>query len=91
MLPGDTYTVNDLLRVVLRRKWVIIVPAVMCAAAAFVVALALADRYRSETVIMVVPQRVPEAYVRSIIATDVPARIRQNAAVQTAYLGSAHA
>jgi branched-chain amino acid transport system ATP-binding protein len=26
-----------------------------------------------------------------IIATDVPARIRQNAAVQTAYLGSAHA
>ena len=26
-----------------------------------------------------------------VIATDVPARIRQNDAVQTAYLGSAHA
>ena len=26
-----------------------------------------------------------------VIATDVPARIRENAAVQTAYLGSAHA
>jgi polysaccharide chain length determinant protein (PEP-CTERM system associated) len=48
-----------------------VVPAIT-----FVVAHYLPNRYRSETLILVVPQRVPETYVRSTVTTRIEDRLQ---------------
>jgi uncharacterized protein involved in exopolysaccharide biosynthesis len=69
VLPGKTYTPDDFARIAWRRKWTILIPFLVIAIGTAVVAHYLPDQYRSETVILVVPQQVPESYVRSTIAT----------------------
>ncbi len=69
MLPGKKYTPEDILLIAWRRKWVIVVPFVLVTLATAVVAARLPERFRAETSILVVPQRVPDAYVRSTVAT----------------------
>jgi polysaccharide chain length determinant protein (PEP-CTERM system associated) len=59
-----------------RRKWAIILPAVTIAIATLVVAHYMPNRYRSETVILVVPQQVPESYVRSTITSRIEDRLQ---------------
>ena len=59
-----------------RRKWALIVPFVLVSLGTFLVAHALPDRYRSETVILVVPQKVPESYVRATVTTNLQDRLR---------------
>jgi polysaccharide chain length determinant protein (PEP-CTERM system associated) len=41
-----------------------------------IVSLMLTDRFRSETVIMVIPQRVPESYVRSTVTVRIEDRLQ---------------
>ena len=67
MLPGKTYTPEDVLRIIKARIWVLLVPFAIISAATALIVHTLPDRYRSETVILVVPQRVPEEYVLSLI------------------------
>ena len=51
-------------------------PFVFIAIATVVVAHYLPNRYRSETVILVVPQQVPESYVRSTITSRIEDRLQ---------------
>ena len=76
MIPGKTYTPEDVLRAALRRKWQIILPALLVASATFAYAWMLPNRYRSETLILVIAQRVPEGYVRSTVTTPIEDRLR---------------
>ena len=76
MLPGKKYSSEDMLQLAWRRKWAVILPLVLVSATTFVVAWKLPNRYRSETVILVVPQKVPESYVRSTVTTDIGDRLR---------------
>lgn len=76
VIPGKTLTPEDILRAVLRRKWLIIAPVILMGAAAFFYASRLPNMYRSETLILVVPQRVPEGYVRSTVTTPIEDRLR---------------
>ncbi len=69
MLPGKKYKPEDLIRLVWRRKWTVIVPFVVISACTFVAALMIPNRFRSETVILLVQQRVPDSYVRSTVIT----------------------
>jgi polysaccharide chain length determinant protein (PEP-CTERM system associated) len=69
VLPGRRYTPEDILRVAWRRKWLILGPLVTVSIATALVAWQLPNRYRSSTTIVVVPQRVPDAYVRSTVST----------------------
>ena len=48
-----------------QRKWLVIVPAVVATVVTLVVTSLLPVRYRSETVVMVVPPKVSSDYVRS--------------------------
>jgi polysaccharide chain length determinant protein (PEP-CTERM system associated) len=75
VLPGKSYTPEELLHIVLRRKWLILVPFVVAALSTALVAHRLPKRYRSETVILVVPQRVPEEYVRSTVTARIEDRL----------------
>jgi polysaccharide chain length determinant protein (PEP-CTERM system associated) len=65
MLPGKHYTPDDVLAILRRRFWLVIVPCAVAAAVTALLARRLPDRYRSEAVVLVVPQQVPEMYVRS--------------------------
>ena len=76
MLPGKTYAPEDFVRMASRRKWAIILPAACIAIATLVIAHYLPNRYRSETVILVVPQQVPESYVRSTITSRIEDRLQ---------------
>ena len=76
MLPGKTYAPEDFVRIALRRKWAIVLPFVLIALATVVVAHFLPNRYRSETVILVVPQQVPESYVRSTVTARIEDRLQ---------------
>ncbi len=75
MLPGKRYTPEDVQYALLRRKWLILVPWVVVACGVFVYSRSLPDMYRSESIIQVIPSRVPEGYVRSAVATRLDTRL----------------
>jgi len=76
MLPGKLYKPEDVLHVLKSRVWLLLLPFAMIAAGTAVWVHHLPDQYRSETVILVVPQRVPESYVRSTVTTRIEDRLQ---------------
>src|SRR5262249_46546207 len=76
MIPGKRYTPELLLQLARRHKWRILVPAVLIAGAGSAITHYLPNRYRSDTLILVVPQRVPESYVRSTVTTRIEDRLQ---------------
>lgn len=76
MLPGKKYTPEDFLRIAWRRKWLILLPTLVIWAGSFVWAYSLPDRYRSSATVLVIPQRVPESYVRSTVTATVAERLQ---------------
>ena len=75
MLPGKKYTPEDIIRIALRRKWLIILPLILGTVAGVIVYRKMPKLYRSETLIMVVPQRIPDTYVKSTITATVQDRL----------------
>ena len=75
MLPGKKYTPEDVLGTLWRHKWLLIVPFLISATAAILVARRLPSIYRSETLIQVVPQRIPESFVRSTVTARIEDRL----------------
>lgn len=76
MLPGKTYAPEDFAKIASRRKWAILLPFALIAVVTLIVAHYLPNRYRSETVILVVPQQVPESYVRSTVTSRIEDRLQ---------------
>jgi polysaccharide chain length determinant protein (PEP-CTERM system associated) len=76
MLPGKTFTATDALQVIGRRIWILLLPLAVISAATAIIARLLPDKYKSETLILVVPQQVPESYVRSTITTRIEDRLQ---------------
>jgi polysaccharide chain length determinant protein (PEP-CTERM system associated) len=75
MLPGKTYTPEDLLRIAWKGKWLILVPAVLIGAATVLYTRTLPDVYGAQATIQIVPQQVPEDYVQSAVTTDLGERL----------------
>lgn len=65
MIPGKKYTPEDLLAILWRRKWLLLIPTVIAAAATVAYTRTLENIYRSETVVMIQPQRVREDLVKA--------------------------
>ena len=59
-----------------RRKWWILIPTVLISLSVVMWTRTLKDLYRSDTVILVVPQQVPEAYVKSTVTATVADRLQ---------------
>ncbi len=51
------------------------IPLILCSAAAVTVSKLLPDKYRSETLIMLIPQRIPDSYVKSTVTSDIQDRL----------------
>jgi polysaccharide chain length determinant protein (PEP-CTERM system associated) len=76
MLPGKTYTVDDVVRIARRRIWWLLVPFALVAAATALLARALPDMYRSETLVQIVPQQVPSSFVKPVVTTSIEDRLQ---------------
>ena len=76
MIPGRKYTPDDIAGITWRRKWLILSIVSVMTTAAIAFAMRLPDLYQSETLILVVPQRVPESYVRSTVTMRIEDRLR---------------
>ena len=75
MLPGKKYTPEDVLKILWHRKWLLVVPFVVATVCTYAVARRLPEVYRSETLIQVTPQRIPETYVRSTVTSRIEDRL----------------
>ena len=68
--------VRDYLNILRRRKWVIVFPTLLVGVATFFITRSLPDLYRSETLILIEEQKVPEAFVRPTVQTDLAVRMQ---------------
>jgi uncharacterized protein involved in exopolysaccharide biosynthesis len=75
VIPGKRYTPADILRIARHRAWLFIGSTLIIGTATIVATSFMADRYRSETLILVVPQRVPESYVKSTVTARIEDRL----------------
>jgi polysaccharide chain length determinant protein (PEP-CTERM system associated) len=73
---SQPYTREAILKSGWRRRWAIILPAIVMAAAASWWIHRLPNRYRSDALLLVVPQPVPETFVRSTVTTRVDTRLQ---------------
>jgi polysaccharide chain length determinant protein (PEP-CTERM system associated) len=69
------FNIQDYLAIGLRRKWYIIIPLIVGVLVSFGVYKYLPKIYKSTTLILVQPQRVPESYVRPTITDSVVSRL----------------
>jgi polysaccharide chain length determinant protein (PEP-CTERM system associated) len=75
VLPGRKYTPDEILHVALRRKWLIVLVFVIGMIGSQFGATRLPHLYRSETLIQVIPQRVPESIVKSTVTATIEDRL----------------
>jgi polysaccharide chain length determinant protein (PEP-CTERM system associated) len=68
--------VGDALLILRRRAGLVMVTTALVSAATAAAVLLLPNRYRSETLILVVPQRVPETYVKSTVTAKIEDRLQ---------------
>lgn len=69
------YTFDEVLRLIARRRWFILLPFAFGLAAAPLLARYAPERYRSEALIVVVPQRVPDNYVKPTVSETIEERL----------------
>jgi polysaccharide chain length determinant protein (PEP-CTERM system associated) len=75
MFPGKRYTPETVWRIVRRRKWIVLVPFILIASGTAVVAHYLPNRYRSDTLVLAVPQQVPKDYVQPTVTARIEDRL----------------
>jgi uncharacterized protein involved in exopolysaccharide biosynthesis len=76
MLPGRKYRPEDILKLIWVYKWLLVVPVLIGGIAMTIYARSLPDIYYSEAMIQVVPQGIPESFVRSTITAQLGERLQ---------------
>ena len=71
-----SFDVHDYIEIFLRRVWYILIPFVVVLAAATLYAFYLPKTYQATTLILVTPQKVPEAFVRSTATSRIEDRLQ---------------
>ncbi|MEO5739767.1 MAG: Wzz/FepE/Etk N-terminal domain-containing protein, partial [Vicinamibacterales bacterium] len=70
-----TYTLHEIVRIVVRRRWLILLPFAFGLAAAPLLARYAPERYRSEALLLVIPQQVPNDYVTPTMTQPIEERL----------------
>ncbi|UCF90816.1 MAG: protein GumC [Desulfobacterales bacterium] len=71
----ETLSIAYYVDLIFRNRWLVIIPFCLSMIAGIYLALTLPKIYQASTVILVMPQRVPKDYVRSVVSTDIGTRI----------------
>ena len=75
MIPGKRYTPEAVLQAIWRRKWLVLVPFVLITVTTVAVTWRMPNRFRAETLILVVPQQIPETYVQPTVKVRLADRL----------------
>jgi polysaccharide chain length determinant protein (PEP-CTERM system associated) len=76
MLPGRQLTVDSVLKLLRRSRWLLVAPLFLGVLGGLLYSRSQPSLYRSDAVIQVVPQRVPESYVSATVTERVEDRLR---------------
>ena len=71
--PGSVY---DFVNLALRRKWWLLIPAVVISCLTVLIVHHLPRMYQSETMILVEPQKVPADFVKPTVSSDIASRLQ---------------
>lgn len=71
----DNANIKDFVSVLKHRKWYVILSALLCFLAGAAYYVVVPKKFISTTTILVVPQRIPEAYVRSTVSIRIEDRL----------------
>ena len=66
---------EDYARVLRRRWWMVLVPAMVCAIGAYAVSLFISNRFTSTTLLLVEQPRVPDEFVKPVVSEDLNSRL----------------
>jgi polysaccharide chain length determinant protein (PEP-CTERM system associated) len=76
MLPGRKYTIDQILGILLKGRWIVAATVFLGIFGGLLVARTMADIYTAEATVQVLPQRVPDAYVRPTVTSTVEERLK---------------
>ena len=66
---------EDIVEIILRRRWYIIIPFFLCIVMGFILMFVLPKYYQAETLVLVYPPKVPKNFVQPVIDWDVESRV----------------
>jgi polysaccharide chain length determinant protein (PEP-CTERM system associated) len=69
-VPNTNLSITDYLEIALRRKWSIILPFFIVMPVAIALCFMLPKVYKATTTILVIPQKVPDAFVKSTVTMN---------------------
>lgn len=75
MLPGKKMTPVEAFQILKRRIWLLLIPPAISLFGALIYSASLPNVYQSDMLIAIVPQRVPDAFVRSTVTLRTEERL----------------
>ncbi|MGD9210973.1 MAG: Wzz/FepE/Etk N-terminal domain-containing protein [Desulfobacteraceae bacterium] len=77
MEEESTLSISDYMDILKRRKWSLILPAMLVSAVAVILAYVLPPTYKSTATIMIEEQQIPDEYVKTTVTSYAEQRIQQ--------------
>jgi polysaccharide chain length determinant protein (PEP-CTERM system associated) len=74
--PNKPFNIHDYIEIFLRRIWYVIIPLVVVMIGAILYAYSSPKLYRASTLILITPQKVPEAFVRPTVTSTIGERLQ---------------
>ena len=74
--PAKAYTMEEYIEILRRRIWYIIIPFLLIAAGASAYAYFAPRQYKASTLVLVSPQKIPEAFVQATVTSRVEERLQ---------------
>ena len=75
MLGHRTLVVEDYLDILKRRGWMVVIPAILLPIIAVAISFRMTPIYTSQTLVLIEQQKVPDSYVKPVIAEDLDSRL----------------
>jgi polysaccharide chain length determinant protein (PEP-CTERM system associated) len=75
MVPGRQYNVRYVVRALRKRWWQVVLPVFITGTLGILIARGLPNVYYAQTTIVIVPQRIPQSYVRSTVTLSIAERL----------------
>lgn len=74
--PAKHYTLEEYIEILRRRIWFVIIPFILIFVGACSYVLVTPKKYKADTLVLVSPQRVPEAFVQATVTSRVEERLQ---------------
>ena len=73
---AKSHTIEDYMEILRRRMWYIIIPFFLVALGAIIYVIIAPREYKASTLVLVTPQRVPEAFVPTTVTSRIDERLQ---------------